>query len=52
MYVPSAITLATNFGVDNVQSRLAGKVLEILNIEVKPSPNPDVRYRKHMKTKP
>ena len=38
MYVPSAIALATNFGVDDVQSRLTGKVLEILYIEIRPSP--------------
>ena len=42
MFIPCAIALATNLGVDNVQSRLAGKVLEILYIEVRPSPNPDI----------
>jgi hypothetical protein len=29
-YVPSAIALATHFGVDNVQSRLTGKVFQVL----------------------
>lgn len=52
MYVPSAIALATNFGVDNIESRLAGKVLKILYIEVRPSPIPDTGYSKHAKTKP
>jgi hypothetical protein len=31
--LPSTITLAANFGVDNVQSRLAGEVLKILDPE-------------------
>lgn len=33
MHIPSAIALAANFGVDDVQSRLTGKVLEILFID-------------------
>ena len=52
MYVPSTIALATNLGVDNIESRLTGKVLEILYIKVKPSPNPVVGNGEHAKTTP
>jgi hypothetical protein len=52
LYVPSTIALATNLGVDDVQSRLAGKILQILYIEVRPSPIPDARYKERAKTKP
>jgi hypothetical protein len=31
---PSAIALAANFGVDDVQSRLAGKVFQVLHMEL------------------
>jgi hypothetical protein len=30
---PSTVTLSADFGIDNVQSRLAGEVLEILDPE-------------------
>ncbi len=36
--LPSTVTLAANFGVDNVQARLTGKVLKILYNEIRPSP--------------
>lgn len=35
--IPSAIALATDFGIDNVQSRLTGEVLEVLHIKIRSS---------------
>jgi hypothetical protein len=40
VHLPSAIAVAANFGVDDVQSRLAGEVFQVLYIEVKRCPNP------------
>jgi hypothetical protein len=37
-HVPSAIAFATDFGIDDVQSRLTGEVLEVLHIEIRSSP--------------
>jgi hypothetical protein len=42
VYSPGAIAVATNFGVDNVQSRLAGEVFQVLYIDIKRCPNPVV----------
>jgi hypothetical protein len=44
LHSPSAIAVATNFGVDDVQSRLAGEIFQVLYIEIKPCPNPVVRW--------
>ncbi len=41
-YSPSTITLATRFGVDDVHTRLTGKVLEILMHHGRVSPYPGV----------
>jgi hypothetical protein len=34
----SAIAFATDFGIDNIESRLTGEVLKILHIEIRSSP--------------
>jgi hypothetical protein len=36
--IPSAIAFATDFGIDNIESRLTGEVLKILHIEIRSSP--------------
>lgn len=36
--IPSAVAFAANFGIDNVQSRLTGEVLEVLQIKIRSSP--------------
>lgn len=37
-YAPCTVALAADLGVDDVESRLAGEIFEILRIEVKPCP--------------
>lgn len=38
MNSPGAIAIATDFRIDDVESRLTGKVFQVLEIAVKPCP--------------